>query len=75
MVDEVSDEPDLENAIEAVGDNDPSVRDVNLNNHTKITSDHIERLIAALGGNTHVQKLSLANVKFDDNHAKVRKGR
>ena len=71
VLEDAADEPDLETTIEAVTDNDPSMTEVNLNNHTKITSDHIDRLIAALEGTTQVERLSLANVKFEDSHAKV----
>lgn len=71
VIEDVSDEPDLETTIEAVADGDPSLVELNLNNHSKISSEHIERLMEALMGNRVIEKLLLANIKFDDNHSKV----
>ncbi|XP_019858876.1 PREDICTED: tropomodulin-2-like [Amphimedon queenslandica] len=64
-----SDHADLDQVIQSVQEDDPSLTDLNLNNHPLITPEIIHQLLTALEGNTHVTKLSLANIKFNDDHA------
>lgn len=69
--DDESDHADLDQVIESVQEDDPSLTDLNLNNHPLITPEIIHQLLTALEGNTHITKLSLANIKFNDDHAAV----
>ena len=50
---------------------DPSLTELNLNNHGKIDSNLIEQLIEAMRGNTCLTKLQMANVRFSEDHAQV----
>ena len=63
--------PDLEQVVESVRDDDPTLTDLNLNNHPLMTPEIIHQLLSALENNTHITKLSLANIKFNDDHAAV----
>ena len=63
--------PDLEQMVESVRDDDPTLTDLNLNNHPLMTPEIIHQLLSALENNTHITKLSLANIKFNDDHAAV----
>eukprot|EP00118_Oscarella_pearsei_P023185 m.274034 g.274034 ORF g.274034 m.274034 type:complete len:278 (+) comp40582_c0_seq6:89-922(+) len=56
--------------IERVSENDPSLKEVILNNNTRVDSGMRSDLLTALHKNSHVEKL-LANIKFDDDDAKV----
>jgi tropomodulin len=60
---------DLEDLMQRIDDDDPTLVDLNLNNHPLISSQQIYQLIEALQNNTHITKLSLTNIKFDDHHA------
>lgn len=62
---------ELTEVIDLLEQDDPSLSELNLNNHPLITSQHIFEIISALENNTHVTEVSLTNVKFDDNHAAV----
>ena len=67
-----SEHDDLTELIQTIDDNDPSMTELNVNNHPLITSQHIDQILNALRNNTRITKLSLSNIKFDDNHASVR---
>lgn len=67
-----SEHADLVELIQMIKDDDVTLTELNVNNHPLITSQHIDQIIAALEYNTHITKLYLSNIKFDDNHACVR---
>ena len=50
---------------------DPSLTELNLNNHSRIDSNLIDQLIEAMRGNTSLTKLQMANVRFTEDHAQV----
>jgi len=52
-------------------DNDPSLTEVNLNNHGGLDSDLIMEIFRALQDNVHLESLQMANVRIDENHAAV----
>lgn len=64
-------EVDVEECLSQLQANEYSLTELNLNNNTKLSPEHISRLIENLQDNTHLQVLQLANVKFDDDHAKA----
>lgn len=51
---------------ELLAKNDPSLREVNLNNIKHITRDTFKRTFEALKSNTHLESLSLSNVGLTD---------
>ena len=65
---------DLLEAITSLEDNDPYSTELNLNNHSLITSQHIFQILDALKTNTYLETLSMANVSLDDRHTSVGTG-
>ena len=61
----------IQEAINSVERDDPTLTELNLNNHSELFPPLIDQLVAALENNTYLESLSLANVKFSDNHAAV----
>lgn len=59
---------DLLEAITSLEDNDPYLTELNLNNHSLITSQHIFQILDALKTNTYLETLSMVNVSLDDRH-------
>ena len=62
---------DVEETIASILADNPSVTEVNLNNVSKVTSEHLDQLIEALAANTHISKVQLANTRVKDCHAMV----
>ena len=66
-------ELDLANALQKLESNDPSLTNLNVNNHKDIDElDAINRIIECIPGNTNLNVLSMANTKMCDRHVKVR---
>ncbi|CAI8038209.1 Leiomodin-3, partial [Geodia barretti] len=63
-------EADVDDAIESLQSDDPTLTELNLNNHTRLDPALISQLVEALHGNTHLKTLSLANIRFSEDHAK-----
>jgi hypothetical protein len=63
-------EADVDDAIESLQSDDPTLTKLNLNNHTRLDPALISQLVEALHGNTHLKTLSLANIRFSEDHAK-----
>lgn len=64
-------ETDIDDAIDSLQSNSPTLRELNLNNHTRADAEVISELLEALSGNTHLKKLSMANIRFSEDHAKM----
>ncbi|XP_065842038.1 tropomodulin-3-like [Oscarella lobularis] len=62
---------DPDEVIQRVADNDATLVEVNLNNHSRMDGEARRDLLSALPGNDHVVKLQLANIRFDDDDAKI----
>ncbi len=56
---------------QCIQDNDPSLTEVNLNNHYGLDTDLINELFDAMKDNDHLEILLMCNVKVDENHAMV----
>ena len=52
-------------------ENDPSLTEVNFNNHRGLDSDLMNDVLDALDGNNFLEELLLSNVKMDEKHAIV----
>ena len=69
---DIREDADLDEVISALQADDPSLVELNLNNHCLIDSDVIDQIIEAMEGNTQLVKMQMVNVKFSEDHAQVR---
>ena len=69
--DDSKQDTNIEEALERLQENDPSLTDLNLNNHPKMNAHYHQRLVTVLRDNVSLRKLSLANTRADDNVASV----
>ncbi|CAD6187043.1 unnamed protein product [Caenorhabditis auriculariae] len=63
---EPDNDTDVDNCIRKLLDNDPSLKEVNLNNMKRTPVPAIRRLLEALAYNEHCERLSLANMGLYD---------
>uniref|UniRef100_A0A1I7XFQ7 Tropomodulin n=1 Tax=Heterorhabditis bacteriophora TaxID=37862 RepID=A0A1I7XFQ7_HETBA len=68
---EPDNDTDVDKCVQRLLDNDPTLKEVNLNNMKRTPIPQIRRLIEALAYNEHCEKLSLANMGLYDNDAIV----
>ena len=62
---------DVVSVIKRLRENDPTLRQVNLNNQEKLSADRIEELVEALRHNTKLKSLEMANTRFGDSDSEV----
>lgn len=62
---------DVVSVIKRLRENDPTLRQVNLNNHEKLSADRIEELVEALRHNTKLKSLEMANTRFGDSDSEL----
>ncbi|TKR86491.1 hypothetical protein L596_011075 [Steinernema carpocapsae] len=63
---EPDNDTDVDESIRRLQNNDPELTQINLNNMKRTPIPQIQRLIAAIQENTHLEKLSLANMGLYD---------
>ncbi|KAK0411229.1 hypothetical protein QR680_005551 [Steinernema hermaphroditum] len=63
---EPDNDTDVDDSIRRLQENDPNLKAINLNNMKRTPIPQIQRLIAAIRDNTHLEKLSLANMGLYD---------
>ncbi|CAB3410675.1 unnamed protein product [Caenorhabditis bovis] len=70
----VPDEPDNDTDVEAcitqLRENDPDMKEVNINNMKRVSKERIRTLIEAACNSKHIEKLSLANTAISDSEAR-----
>ena len=64
-------ELNVDEAMEKLKANDPSLVTLNLNNHADVTAEILEEVAKQLKTNTNLQHLFLANTRMTDRTAKV----
>lgn len=69
--DEAPNETDVEGCLKQLQDNDPKLKEVNLNNIKKISIDTLKQYGKALKTNTHLEKLHMANTRATDRVVKA----
>nr|WAW84886.1 tropomodulin [Halisarca dujardinii] len=62
---------DLPSLLRRLGENDPAVREVNLNNQEDLRREGMQPLVEALKGNTKLKCLQMANTRFTDTDAQL----
>lgn len=62
---------DVEKTIEQIGSNNPNLTELNWNNIRDVSNEKFNRLFLALGHNTRLEKLHLANTFLTDTAAKT----
>ena len=64
---------DVDAALKSIKENDPKLKELNLNNIKNISVERLKEFGEALKTNTNLETFSLANTKLTDRAAKVRK--
>ena len=64
-------ELDLEKAMRELEDNDPSLVELNLNNHKDVTVEVLSNVARKLKTNKYLKRLYIANCRMRDPSAKV----
>uniref|UniRef100_A0A0N5A7V7 Tropomodulin n=1 Tax=Syphacia muris TaxID=451379 RepID=A0A0N5A7V7_9BILA len=65
---EPDNDTDVDASIERLQQNDETLKEINLNNMKRTPIPQVQRLIEAIKDNTHLEKLSLANMGLYDGH-------
>ncbi|KAK6018274.1 Tropomodulin [Ostertagia ostertagi] len=68
---EPDNDTDVEQCVQRLLDNDPTLKEVNMNNMKRTPIPQIRRLLEALAYNEHCERLSLANMGLYDNDVAV----
>uniref|UniRef100_A0A9J2P125 Tropomodulin n=1 Tax=Ascaris lumbricoides TaxID=6252 RepID=A0A9J2P125_ASCLU len=72
---EPDNDTDVDDSIQKLLQNDPKLKEINLNNMKRTPIPQVKRLIAAIRDNTFLEKLSLANMGlYDSNVEEIRLG-
>ncbi|XP_064645354.1 tropomodulin-like [Lineus longissimus] len=62
---------DVEASRQKLEDDDPDLKDLNINNIKNISEERFEGLFNALKNNTHLKSFTMANTKASDRHVKA----
>ncbi|XGW03643.1 hypothetical protein V3C99_015094 [Haemonchus contortus] len=68
---EPDNDTDVEQCVQRLLDNDPTLKEVNMNNMKRLPIPQIRRLLEAMAYNEHCERLSLANMGLYDNDIAV----